>query len=170
LIATWLFFVFFADQGHGWGNRYMHAVLGNAVLLAVAGAVEVWRSGRQALVARLVVASALLTLVVQWPLRALQTERFVRPYAAAHEYVASRRAQLVVIDPQSAWYGRDFVRNDPFLATTPKVLGVAPIRGQYPSQAALPAGARGQVHAMVPSELAKLGVPVFQRDRALEAK
>ena len=163
LIATWLFFVFFADQGHGWGNRYMHAVLGNAVLLAVAGALAIWRSGRQAVVARLVVASALVTLVVQWPLRALQTERFVRPYAAAHEYVATRPVQLVVLDPQSVWYGRDFVRNDPFLAGTPKVLGVAPIRGRYPSQAALPASARGQVHAIVPSELAKLGVPVIQR-------
>jgi hypothetical protein len=164
LIGTWLFFTLFdADQGHGWGYRYMHAVLGNAILLAVAGAEEVWQTGRRAMVARLVVASALLTVAIQWPLRAVQTERFVRPYAAALSYVKTRPAAVVAVDPRAAWYGRDFVRNDPFLAETPKVIGVRVVRGRLPNPADLPASARARVHAVTTKELAALGVPVFAR-------
>jgi hypothetical protein len=164
LIATWFFYAFFdADQGHGWGYRYMHAVLGNAVLLAARGADELWRDGRQSLVGRLVVASALVTVLVQWPLRAMQTDRFARPYAATLEYVATRPVEVVAIDPASAWYGRDFVRNEPFLSTTPKVVGLGLISDQRPDTADLPRSARGRVHVLTAKDFAQLGVPVFNR-------
>jgi hypothetical protein len=171
LIGTWIFFAFFdADQGHGWGYRYMHAVLGNAVLLAVSGAEEVWQSRRQALVARIVVASTLVTLAVQWPVRALQVERFVRPYAATHAYVGTRPASIVAVDPFSGWYARDFVRNDPFLRNATKVLALRPINGEYPNPAAVPPSARGRVHMLTTTELARWGVPVFERDRSRTRK
>jgi hypothetical protein len=162
LIGTWCFYAFFdADQGHGWGYRYMHAVLGNAVLLAASGADEVWRGGREALVGRLVVASALLTVVVQWPLRAAQTERFVRPYAATFEYAATRPAEVVTVDPASGWYARDFVRNDPFLSATPKFVGLGVVRGRRPDPRDLPVSAHGRVHLLTAKDLARLGVPAF---------
>ncbi|MDQ3949737.1 MAG: hypothetical protein M3282_05275 [Gemmatimonadota bacterium] len=166
LIGTWLFHAFFnADQGHGWGYRYMHAVLGNVVLLAASGAEEVWRGGREALVGRLVVASALLTVALQWPVRAVQTERFVRPYAAALEHVATRPAEVVTVDPWSAWYARDFVRNDPFLAATPKVVGLRLVGGRWPDPGGLPGSARGRVYPLTAKDLAGLGVPVFEPTR-----
>jgi hypothetical protein len=166
LIGTWLFYAFFnADQGHGWGYRYMHAVLGNAALLAASGAEELWRGGRQALVGRLVVASALVTVAVQWPLRAVQTERFVRPYAAAHAYVASRPAEVVTVDPRFAWYARDFVRNDPFLEGSPKVVGLESLGGRWPHVRDLPRSAHGRIHQLTPQELAELGVAVFKPRR-----
>jgi hypothetical protein len=166
LVATWLFYVFFnADQGHGWGYRYMHAVLGNAVLLAASGADDVWRAGRGALVASLVAASALVTLTVQWPLRAVQTERFARPYAAALAYIASRPETLVVVDPRVVWYGRDFVRNEPFLRETPKVVGLRLVRGRLPDPADLPPSATGRFHVLTAAELGRLGLPVFDVTR-----
>ena len=164
LVATWLFYAFFdADQGHGWGYRYMHPVLGNVVLLAAAGAEQVWRAGREAVLARLIVASAVATLAVQWPLRAVQTERFVRPYAAVLDQVARQRAEIVAVDPGLAWYGRDFVRNDPFLETTPKVVGLRLIGGRLPDPAHIPPAARGRIHRLTTAEIARLGVPVFSR-------
>jgi hypothetical protein len=163
LVATWLFYSFFnADQGHGWGYRYMHAVLGNAILLGASGAEQVWRGGREALAARVVLASAVLTIAVQWPLRAMQTERFVRPYAASLEYVAGLPADVVTVAPTTVWYGRDFVRNDPFLATSPKVVGLEYQRGKWPHARDVPEASRGRIHRLTTHELARLGVPVFE--------
>ena len=166
LIGTWFFYALFdADQQHGWGYRYMYAVLGNGVLLAARGADDLWRAGREAFVGRLVVASALLTVVMQWPLRAVQTERFVRPYAAAHEYIATRPAAVVAVDPASAWYGRDFVRNDPLLLATPKVVGLGVMGGRRPDPKDLPPSARASVQPLAPGDLAPFGVAVFERIR-----
>jgi hypothetical protein len=166
LIGTWCFFALFdADQGHGWGYRYMYAVLGNAVLLAARGAQDAWQSGRESLVGRLVAASALATIAMQWPTRAIQTERFVRPYAAAHAYIATRPAGVVAVDPALAWYGRDFVRNEPFLSTTPKVVGLGIIEGRRPDPNDLPPSVRSRVHVVTAQDLAPLGVPVFEQAR-----
>jgi hypothetical protein len=166
LIVTWCFYAFFdADQGHGWGYRYMHSVLGNAVLLAACGAEEVWRGAREALVGRLVVASAVLTVVVQWPLRAVQTERFVRPYAATFEYVATRPVEVVTVNPASAWYARDFVRNDPFLSAAPKVVRLGVVGARRPDPNDLPRSAHGRVQLLTTKDLARLGVPVFEPPR-----
>ncbi|HVF04484.1 MAG TPA: hypothetical protein VNA20_06575 [Frankiaceae bacterium] len=166
LAAAWCFYALVsANQGHGWGYRYLYPVLGNAVLLAARGADEVWRSGREALVGRLVLASAVVTILVQWPLRAMQTESFVRPYAAALAVIASDPAQVVAVDPASAWYGRDLVRNDPLFRATPKVIGLGPVRGRRPDPRLLPASVQRQVHALTAAELARIGLPIFQQTR-----
>lgn len=165
-VGTWLFYAFFdADQGHGWGYRYMHAVLGNAVLLAASGAEQMWRGGRDALVARIVVVSAIVTIAVQWPLRAIQTERFVRPYAAVLAHVAALDVDVVTVNPRHAWYGRDFVRNDPFLAGGPKVVGLEYLLGRWPHVRDVPESARGRVKQLTTAEIARLGVPVFEPPR-----
>jgi hypothetical protein len=165
LITCGFYALFNATQGHGWGYRYLYAALGNAMLLAGRGADDVWRAGREALVSRLVVASAAITLVAQLPLRGVQTERFVRPYAAALEYIQSRPAAVVTVDPFSAWYGRDLIRNDPLFAATPKVVGVWPINGWVPGPGLYPTAARGQVYVVTAEELARFGLPVFKQTR-----
>ena len=116
LFLTLLFFVFFPlTQGHGWGYRYAHQVLGNLCLLGAEGV------GTMASVigARRTRTWLLLgfatSLVIQLPLRLRDTEHFVRPFARAQEYVQSRQAAVVLIDGESIWYGRDLIRNDPFL-------------------------------------------------------
>jgi hypothetical protein len=166
LVGAWCFYALFnADQGHGWGYRYLYPVLGNAVLLAARGADEAWRTGSRALVGRLVVASGLITLAVQWPLRAVQTERFVRPYAAALHHIATRPAAVVAVDPASAWYARDLVRNDPLFGAGPAVIGLGPVRGKRPDAQHLPPAVRSRVHVLTTEELAGAGLPVFQQTR-----
>jgi hypothetical protein len=166
LIAASVFYALFnADQGHGWGYRYLYPVLGNAVLLAGRGADELWRTGRAALLTRLAVASAALTLAVQWPVRAVQTERFVRPYAATLGYIATRPVPVVAVDPALSWYARDLVRNDPLFERGPTVIGLGPIWGRRPDPKSLPPSAHGKVHLLTSQEMERLGLPVFQQTR-----
>ena len=115
--VTLVFFSFFpSTQGHGWGHRYAFQALGGLALIAAAGVPTVSsvlgaRYTRAWLVAGLVLAVAL-----QVPLRLVQTERFVRPFAAGVEHVRSRPKAIVIVDAGRLWYGDDLVRNDPFLA------------------------------------------------------
>jgi hypothetical protein len=109
------------NQGHGWGYRYGHAVLGNFVLLAVAGGRMLGAKVGEGLAARLIIAATLFGLAVQLPLRCWQVERFVRPFAAANAFIRRLPEEVVVIDPTHVWYGEDLLRNDPLLAERPLV-------------------------------------------------
>jgi hypothetical protein len=123
-LLTLVFFTFFpASQGHGWGYRYAYQVVGSLALLGAAGLEPLLRVVGTRRTQLLVVGSLLVTLVFELPLRLLQTERFVRPFAAGVDYVTSRDAEVVVVHADSIWYGRDLQRNDPFLRGQPVVLG-----------------------------------------------
>lgn len=147
------------SQGHGWGDRYMYSVLGNLIILAAGICGDLMEGAGRARIARLVIASTLLALLVQWPLRAVQAERFVRPFARGIEYAQTRPEPVVIVYPDSSYYGRDMIRNDPFLRKGPVILsapalgdsGVHQLMERFP----------GRVHQLWPEELARLGVPTF---------
>jgi len=117
-------FVLLPYQGHGWGYRYLHGLLGSACLLAA------WRwsrmTERSAVGARSAqaafMAAAAVSLLVLFPLRAWQTHAFVHPYAAAEAAIRRSPAQIVLVDGVGYWFGRDLVRNDPYLRNRPLVL------------------------------------------------
>lgn len=113
---TLAFFAFFPlTQGHGWGYRYAYQVLGSLALLAAAG-VPSLVAATGARPAQWLLAGALaVAVVVQIPLRIWQTEHFVRPFAAGHRLVGSQQADVVLLHMDSVWYGRDLIRNDPFM-------------------------------------------------------
>ena len=117
VVLTLVFFAFFPDtQGHGWGYRYAFQILGSAALVAAQG-VPVVASVLGAQRTRAWLATGIaLALVVQLPLRLVQTERFVRPFAAGAAYVRSRPEPIVIVHGSGVWYGNDLVRNDPYLA------------------------------------------------------
>jgi hypothetical protein len=123
VLFTLVFYSFFpSTQGHGWGYRYAYQVLGNLALLAAAGAGPL----REALGRRradlLLVASLVVAVALELPLRLVDTERFVSPFAAGAEYLQTRPADVVLVHGDSIWYGRDLVRNDPFLQGQPVIL------------------------------------------------
>ena len=151
--------LFTATQGHGWGYRYLYNVLGNMALLAAAGAGLAAEEYGARRVGRVVAASLLLTALVQWPLRLVQVERFVRPFARADAYVRSRPAAVVVVRPEASWFGRDLVRNDPWLRESPTVLSASQLAPADSQRLAARFGAR--VHWLTPAELAPLGVVTF---------
>ncbi len=81
-VLTFGFYIFFrVDQGHGWGYRYCYAVLGNAALLAAAGWKHLEASLSSTKASNFVLLSSAVALCVQFPIRCLQVESFVRPFA-----------------------------------------------------------------------------------------
>jgi hypothetical protein len=161
LVLTFAFyFLFLHTQGHGWGYRYLYPVLGNAVLLAASATVTIGSQLGGALVARLVAVSTALALMVQLPLRARQAERVVRPYAATLRHIETRPAEVVLVHPGWAYYGRDLIRNDPLSRTRPVVLSVALLTPEnvrelvrrYPKR----------VHLLTVAEMNRLGLTTFE--------
>jgi hypothetical protein len=155
-----LFLLYPSTQGHGWGYRYVFPVLGNMALLGTTGAERMRAALGGVAVRRLVVASALATVLVQLPVRAWQIEHYVRPFAQAHDYITHLDADVVIVDPTTSWYGIDLVRNDPFLVATPKVLSAFYLRSA--DKRALAARFGNRVHMLTPAEIGQFGIPIFK--------
>lgn len=114
LLTLAFYFFFLYPQGHGWGYRYLHPVLSSAALLAARGTDAIGSVVGSLRFRRLAVASVLLALTVQLPLRLCQVEQFVRPWAVASAAIEAMPAGLVILPTTRVWYGFDLVRNDPF--------------------------------------------------------
>ena len=112
-LTAGLYLLFPFDQGHGWGYRYAHGVLGNLALLAAAG-LRALASIQDA---------ACFTTVVGLPLRAAQVRKLVGPFARANAFISGIDADLVIVPNDELWYGHDLVRNDPLSRTRPLVAG-----------------------------------------------
>jgi hypothetical protein len=154
LLTCGFFFFFPEDQVLGWGYRFFYGVLGNLVLVAVAG----WFFLKESLGLRkawgLLVLGTALALLVQFPLRCLEVESFIRPFARSAQYIQSLPYSFAVIDPTKVWFSQLLVRNDPFLHNHPKIL-FAPYltEDQMAKLKTL-----GTVHALPPEELACFGL------------
>ena len=95
-----------------------------------------------------------LAVLVQFPVRCLQIESFIRPFARSAQYIQSLPYSFAIIDPAQVWYAQLLVRNDPFLSNHPKIL-FAPLLDltQLAKLKTL-----GTVHTVKPEELAYLGL------------
>jgi hypothetical protein len=148
------YFFFFSDQGHGWGYRYIYGVLGNLILLAVAG----WYELREAIGAEkavnFLIATVAVALFIQFPIRCIQCEAFVRPFAAGMHYLESRPEPFILIDEREIWYASDFIRNDPFLRHRPKIFFSRKLSKEQMGQLKK----WGQVHKVEPEELLRFGL------------
>jgi len=156
------FYLFFPlTQGHGWGYRYAYQVLGSLALLAAAGTPSLVEAAGGRRAQALLVASFATALLVQVPLRFFQGERFVRPYAAAYRHLTSQPARVVLVYGDSIWYGRDLIRNDPYLKGQPVVLAARMLTrdGRAKIEAAYP----GQVVEVKDGELLRLGLTPWIR-------
>ena len=81
------------------------------------GGEEQWRRVRGGLAGAM--AAGLLVAV---PLRSVQVESTVAPYANALAHIRAQTSDLVFVDKFDIGWGLDLVRNDPFLETKPVVL------------------------------------------------
>lgn len=121
------------DQGHGWGYRYLHGLLGNfAILAAVGWDVSCTKTARPRYRAA-VMALLLVSPLVMLPLRAVQIENFVEPYAAATRLTMSQDADVVIVDSLRVFVGVDIPRNDPLSQGRPVAMS---LRALEPGQIA----------------------------------
>jgi uncharacterized membrane protein YeaQ/YmgE (transglycosylase-associated protein family) len=122
VVAVWILQPF---QGHGWGYRYMHGLLGNLCFVATLGGLRLTAqqpSNQRAKSRALFVAAAIGSVFVLFPLRAWQVHNYVHPYASATAAIARADVDVVVVDHNEVFYGFNLVRNDPMLRNRPKVL------------------------------------------------
>jgi hypothetical protein len=104
----------------------------------------------------LVTASVAATVVFQLPLRLVQVEATVRPYAAAVDFIARRREKVVLVDVTGAWYASDLVRNDPLFANGPRTAALVP--GVGPSPGLVPDSIARSNYVIGRRDLARLGL------------
>jgi len=158
LLTCGFFFFFPEDQVLGWGYRFFGGVLGNLVLVAVAG----WFYLKESLGLRkawgFFLLGTALAVLVQFPLRCLEVESFIQPFARSAQYIQSLPYSFAVIDPTEVWFSQLLVRNDPFLRNHPKIL-FAPYlnEDQLAKLKTL-----GTVHAVKPEELAHFGLHLIK--------
>ncbi|HEX6050300.1 MAG TPA: hypothetical protein VFZ21_13555 [Gemmatimonadaceae bacterium] len=160
IVLPLVVFAFYpSTQGHGWGYRYVYPSLGSMALLGAVGLDRLRQAVGGAVVRRLLVASALVTVFVQLPVRAWQIERYVRPFARTHGHVARIDADVVIVDPTIVWYGIDLIRNDPFLRQRPKILSAFYLGPAHKRELAERFGHR--VHLLTAEEIAPFGLTMY---------
>ncbi|KHK91244.1 hypothetical protein [Novosphingobium malaysiense] len=104
-------------QGHGFGYRYLHGLIGNFILLAVFG----WNAIKErlpqvnALILRTTSAGVLMVL----PVQLYMANRFYAPYAEVSARIGRLPADYVVVGAADAPFAQDLVINDPFLEERP---------------------------------------------------
>jgi hypothetical protein len=117
-------------QGHGWGYRYLHGLIGNLALLAGFGwiAATSGATAREgaAMRAALFLSSA-FSLLILLPAHLASARAFTEPYARADAALRQAKSDIVVIDKTGMRYGVDLARNDPFLRERPIRLTLQPL-------------------------------------------
>jgi hypothetical protein len=125
LVVVW---IVLPNQGHGWGFRYLHGLLGNMALLAGYGWVAISPATSRENVGaswRLFIVSAALAGLVLLPVHAKQANDFAMPYVRAYEAILSAPTDIVLVNKSGMLFAEDLVQNDPFLRNRPKVLDLA---------------------------------------------
>jgi hypothetical protein len=104
-------------QGHGFGYRYLHGLIGNCILLAVYGWVSLgdqsgqWRT--------LLMRSTVTGLVILLPIQAWMAHSFYAPPAGVSKRLSAIDADYIVVGAGDAPFAADLVINPPFLGERP---------------------------------------------------
>ena len=166
VLTTGAMLVLMPYQGHGWGYRYLHGLLGSFALLAAYGWKAIAASGegdRQRLHGWLA-ASVVFSLAILLPLRAYQAAAFVRPYRDADAALSRIPTDVLIIESAGRWYATDLVRNDPHLTNRPLRLLAAKLTRR--DAAAVCRHYRVRVIGPSSPELSGLRLVAFRGERA----
>lgn len=111
-----LLLVLLPYQGHGWGYRYLHGMMGNAILLCIYG----WfRLGGSARLARPMLLATTTTLALSIPFHGWQIRQMIKPYAEVDAIIRGSTATYAVVDESAAPFASDLVINKPDLSNRP---------------------------------------------------
>jgi hypothetical protein len=128
LLTLVAMFILLPYQGHGWGYRYLHGLIGSLALLGGYGWIALTRRATEDEVGAsrtmLALCSA-IAVVVLLPAHILQARSLVLPYIRASHAIEQAATDLVIVDPSRLLFAEDLVRNDPFLRNRPKVLDLS---------------------------------------------
>ena len=145
-------------QGHGWGYRYLHALIGNFALLAGFGYTQWARDDRRAADGAVIV-MGVFGAVVLIPAAMLSAHMFVKPHAELGAIAAGVDADFVIIDNTAVPNAVDEVRNWPDLSNRPLMFAASKLT---PAQVATLC-ARGSVAVIGAREVREVGLPGIVR-------
>ncbi len=117
LLTTTVMLIILPYQGHGFGYRYLHGLIGNFILIAVYGWMTLgeertrWRS--------LLVRTTAAGLVFILPLQALMAHGFYAPVAHISERIDESGGAYAIIGEADAPFAADLAINSPFLDKRP---------------------------------------------------
>jgi hypothetical protein len=104
-------------QGHGWGYRYLHGVIGNSCLLACYGWAALESQGLSP--HRALAWTSAATFLIFMPVRAAQVHQMVAPFATVSRVIADSPADFAIVENKAAPFGDDVVLNLPDLSNRP---------------------------------------------------
>jgi hypothetical protein len=148
---------FMNPQGEGWGYRYAYAALGNFAILTALGTEAIAEAIGSRRAIQVLVGSVAIALVVQLPMRVVQVQRIVGPYARAQAWLTGLPAKVVVLPTDRVMWGRQMIRNDPFFRSGPVTVSLWEVREA--GIAALQQQFGGSVYVVKPDELFEQGLP-----------
>jgi hypothetical protein len=161
LLTFGFYFFFYLDQAHGWGYRYFHGAIASLIIVAVAGfnRLSNFQVGEHR-ATKFVLVGIAGSLLLQFPLRCFEAERFVRPYAQTAAVIHAIPKDIVAFDWRDAWYSADLIRNDPFLEKRPVIVSIFSLTPL--AIAALEKN--GSVRFITRDDLKRLGMVTERRD------
>lgn len=117
VLTTLAILLLMAFQGHGFGYRYFHGLIGSAALLAAFGWREL-RNGKPQ-VRTFLLRSLVLGTLVTLPIQCWFASSYYGIFAQIDRKIAANRADFVLIGKEDAPYSSDLVINRPNLSNRP---------------------------------------------------
>jgi hypothetical protein len=117
VLPIFVFLLILPAQGHGFGYRYLHGLIGSAILIAMFG----WKKlapGHAGLRTPLLL-STLGGFLLVLPIQAWMAHSFYAPFAAADRQIENSRADYFIIGDQDSPYSGDLVINRADLSNRP---------------------------------------------------
>lgn len=110
-------------QGHGWGYRYLHGLIGSFCLLAGFG--WRWMAARRAAPVQALAMAAVASILLLLPAHIWMMRGLVVPFATASRAIDRIDTDFVVIDQAAVPFGQDLVINRADLTNRPLRLSAA---------------------------------------------
>jgi hypothetical protein len=113
LLTIYVMALILPYQGHGFGYRYLHGLIGNCILLAVfgwkslSGQLDKWRG--------LLLRASAVGIALILPLQAWMAHAFYSPEAGASARISASQADYAIVGGTDIPYSHDLVFNSPRL-------------------------------------------------------
>lgn len=146
-------------QGHGWGYRYIHGLIGNIALLAGFGYLEFAKSDRQA-AGGAVAALGALSLFVVLPAALWSAHSFAKPHSELSQRITAQTTDFVIVDDIAVPNAVDEIRNRADLSNRPLVFA----RSKLSAQQIETLCGRGSVIVIGPEASQEVGLPGYLVD------
>ena len=106
-----------AYQGHGWGYRYLHGLIGLTCILAAAG--WNWLRSQDRAPEKALIIATIATVCLSGPYLLWRAHLFATPYVTADRFINDLDVDIALVDHRASRFAIDLVLNHPDLSNRP---------------------------------------------------